>query len=276
LIARVLLAREAEARGLSVEQLTKTEITDKARVTPAEARILYQANRARFGDVDETTAVRQIVDGLGQQRERERRAAFARELRSKYPVEVHLEPFRLEVGTGEGPLRGNPEAPVTVVEFSDFQCSFCVRARPTVNRVRKVYGDRVRFAFRHYPLDFHELAQKAGEAAACAGDQGRFWEMHDRLWEAAGRIRVPELKEYAAALGLDVAVFGQCLDSGRHAAVVKNDAEAGVRLGVSGTPAFFINGRAIVGAQPYEEFAEVIDEELERAGRSAAGASAAR
>jgi predicted DsbA family dithiol-disulfide isomerase len=276
LIAEMLLSREAEARGVSVEELTQAEITETARVTPAEAKVFYDANRARFGGVDEATAIQQIVDGLGRQRQRDRRAAFARELRGKYPVEVRLEPFRVEVGTGDAPLRGNLEAPVTIVEFSDFQCPYCVRARPTVNRVREVYGDQVRFAFRHYPLAFHEQAQKAGEAAACAGDQGRFWEMHDRLWESPGRLGVPDLKEHAAALGLDAAAFGQCLDSGRHAALVQNDTQAGVALGVTGTPAFFINGRAVVGAQPFEAFAEVIDEELERAGRSPVEASAAR
>jgi len=276
LIAEMLLNREATARGVSVEELIQAEITDTARVTPAEAKVFYDANRARFGGVDEATAIQQIVDGLGQKRQRDRRAAFAHELRGKYPVEVRLEPFRVEVGTGDAPLRGNPEAPVTIVEFSDFQCPYCVRARPTVNRVREVYGDQIRFAFRHYPLAFHEQAQKAGEAVACAGDQDRFWEMHDRLWENAGRLAIPDLKEHAAALGLDVPAFGQCLDSGRHAAIVQNDTQAGVRLGVTGTPAFFINGRAVVGAQPFEEFAQVIDEELERAGRSPAEASAAR
>jgi predicted DsbA family dithiol-disulfide isomerase len=276
LIVQVLFSREATARGGSVEELVQAEITDKARVTPAEARVFYEANRARFRGVDEATAVQQIVNGLGRQRQNERRASFARELRDKYPVEVRLEPFRVEVGTGDAPLRGNLEAPVTIVEFSDFQCPYCVRARPTVNRVRKVYGDQVRFAFRHFPLAFHEQAQKAGEAAACAGDQDRFWEMHDRLWESPGKLGVPDLKEHAAALGLDADAFGQCLDSGRHAALVQNDTQAGASLGVSGTPAFFINGRPVVGAQPFEAFAEVINEELERAGPSPAEASAPR
>jgi predicted DsbA family dithiol-disulfide isomerase len=276
MIAEVLLTREAQARGVSVEALTRAEITDKARVTPAAAKAFFEANRARFGGVDEATAIQQIVEGMGRQRQRERRAAFARELRGKYPVEVRLEPFRVEVSTGAGPLRGNPEAPVTIVEFSDFQCPYCVRARPIVNRVREVYGDRLRFAFRHFPLDFHELAQKAGEAAACAGDQGRFWEMHDRLWESPGRLGVPDLKGHAAALGLDAAAFGQCLDSGRQAALVQSDTEAGQRLGVTGTPAFFINGRAIVGAVPFEAFAEVIDDELDRVGHAPAGPSVAR
>jgi predicted DsbA family dithiol-disulfide isomerase len=276
LIAQVLLSREAEERGVSVTELTRAEIEDKALVTPAEAKAFYDAHSARFGGVDEATAIQQIVDGLEKQRQRERRAAFARELRGKYPVEVRLEPFRVEIRTDDAPTRGNPDAPVTIVEFSDFQCPYCARARPAVNRVREVYGDKVRFVFRHFPLAFHGQAEKAGEAAACAGDQGRFWDMHDRLWANPGKLGVEDLKEHATALGLDEERFGQCLDSGRLAELVQKDIQAGARLGVSGTPAFFINGRPITGAQPFETFAQVIDEELERAGRAAPGASAAR
>ena len=276
LIAQALLDRESAARGVSVAELTRTEITNKARVSPAEAKQFYEANRARFDGVGEAEAIQQIVTGLGRQRQGERRAAFALELRDKYPVEVRLEPFRLDVGTGDGPVRGSADAPVTIVEFSDFQCPYCVRARPALKRVRDVYGDDVRFAFRHFPLAFHQQAQKAGEAASCAGDQDRFWEMHDRLWANSSKLRPADLKEHASALGLDTEVFTQCLDSGRYASLVEEDAREGARLGVSGTPAFFINGRPLVGAQPFEVFARVIDDELERARRAAGDGAAGR
>lgn len=276
LIAQVLFEREAAAQGMSVEDFVKAQITDRSRVTPAEARAFYMANRARFDRIGEAEAVQKIIEGLGERRESERRTALARELRRKYPVEVLLEPFRVEVGTGDAPVRGNPDAPVTIVEFSDFQCPFCVRARPTLARVRDTYGDQVRFAFRHYPLEIHQQAPKAGEAVACANDQGRFWDMHDRIWQNPGRILPSELKSHAAALGLDVEAFGQCLDSGRYAALVRRDTEEGTHLGVSATPAFFVNGRLLVGAQPFENFARVIDEELELASRRSAGGSDAR
>jgi protein-disulfide isomerase len=103
---------------------------------------------------------------------------------------------------------------------------------------------------------------------ACAGEQGKFWEMHDRLWESAGQLQPADLKEHAAAVGLDAGAFAQCLDSSRNAAVVERDTEAGARLGVSGTPAFFINGRPLTGAQPFEAFAQVIEEELALARRA--------
>ena len=182
-------------------------------------------------------------------------------------MKVLLEPYRVPVEVGSAPVRGNPKAPVTIVEFSDFQCPYCVRARPTVNRVRETYGDKVRWVFRHFPLDFHAQAEKAGEAAACAGEQGKFWEMHDLLWantgEAAGRrpqgprgdARPRRARRSASAS-----------TPGRHAGLVESDLEAGQGYGVSGTPAFFVNGRPLVGAQPFDAFAQVIDDELQRAG----------
>jgi protein-disulfide isomerase len=266
LVAQALIEKEAEARGVTPEALYEAEVQRKAVVTDADAKAYYDQNKSRMGGAAEADALRQIKTGLGQQREQERRAAFARELRAKHDVKVLLEPYRVPVDVGTAPLRGNPKAPVTIVEFSDFQCPFCVRARPTVNKVREVYGDRVRFAFRHFPLDFHAQAQKAGEAAACAGEEGRFWEMHDLLWENTGKLQPADLKAHAATLGLDAAAFAQCLDSGRHDGLVEGDLEAGKGFGVSGTPAFFVNGRPLVGAQPFEAFAQVIDDELQRLG----------
>ena len=177
-------------------------------MSDADAQAYYVANKARFGTSSEADALGQIKAGLGQQRQNERRAAFASELRAKYDVKVLLEPYRVPVEVGSAPVRGNPRAPVTIVEFSDFQCPYCVRARPSVARVREVYGDQVRFAFRHFPLDFHPQAEKAGEGAACAGEQGKFWEMHDLLWTNTARLQVPDLKAHAVTLGLDAAAFG--------------------------------------------------------------------
>jgi len=265
LVARTLIEKEAAARGVTPEALDQAEVAAKVSVTDAELRAVYAANKARLGNKSEADGLEQIRNALSQQRQTERRNAFARELRAKYDVKVLLEPYRVPVELAGAPVRGNPKAPVTIVEFSDFQCPFCVRARPTVARVREVYGDRVRFAFRHYPLDFHPQAQKAGEAAACAGEQDRFWQMHDRLWENTQKLEVPELKAHAQAIGLDATAFAGCLDSGRHAGLVERDMQAGQEYGVSGTPAFFVNGRPLIGAQPFEAFQQVIDDELARA-----------
>ena len=272
LITRTLIETEAAARGTTPEALDRAEVAAKVSVTDAELKSVYAANKARFGNKGEAEALEQVRSAVTQQRQTERRNAFARELRAKYDVKVLLEPYRVPVELAGAPVRGNPKAPVTIVEFSDFQCPFCVRARPTVSRVREVYGERVRFAFRHYPLDFHPQAQKAGEAAACAGEQDRFWQMHDRLWENSSKLQVPELKAHAQALGLDASGFASCLDSGRYAARVERDMAAGQSYGVSGTPAFFVNGRPLIGAQPFEAFQQVIDDELARAASTRAAA----
>jgi protein-disulfide isomerase len=274
LVTQALLEKEAAARGVTPEALHEVEVESKAVVTDADAKAFYAANKARFGTTSEADALEQIRAGLGQQRQNERRAAFARELEAKYDVKILLEPYRVPVDTGSAPSRGNPKAPVTILEFSDFQCPYCVRARPVVKQVREAYGDKVRFVFRHFPLDFHAQAQKAGEAAACAGEQGKFWEMHDLLWESSSKLQVADLKAHAGALGLDGAAFSTCLDSGRHASLVERDLAAGQGYGVSGTPAFFVNGRPLVGAQPFAAFAQVIDDELARAGAKGPAAAA--
>jgi protein-disulfide isomerase len=271
LVTRTLIEKEAAARGMTPEALDQAEVVAKVSVTDEELKSVYAANKARLGNKSEAEGMEQIRSALTQQRQTERRNAFAQGLRAKYDVKVLLEPYRVPVELAGAPVRGNPKAPVTILEFSDFQCPFCVRARPTVARVREVYGDRVRWAFRHYPLDFHPQAQKAGEAAACAGEQDRFWQMHDRLWETR-KLEVPELKAHAQALGLDAAAFATCLDSGRHAGLLERDTQAGQAYGVSGTPAFFVNGRPLIGAQPFEAFQQVIDDELARAAVTRAAA----
>ena len=139
---------------------------------------------------------------------------------------------------------------------------------PAVNEVMKNYGDRVRVVFRQFPLNsIHPMAQKAAEAALCANDQSKFWEMHDAMFADQSGLGVDALKSKAQALGLDGPKFAECLDSGRKAAEVSADLAAGSAVGVTGTPALFVNGRALSGAQPYEAIAKVIDQELARAAK---------
>jgi len=129
------------------------------------------------------------------------------------------------------------------------------------------YGNKVRFVYKDFPLPSHPNAQKAAEAARCAGDQGKYWEMHDLMFADIGALSVPQLKQGAAKLRLDQAAFDQCLDSGKHEAVVRADYAGGEKLGVNSTPTMYINGRPLIGAQPYEAFKQVIDEELQRVGQ---------
>ncbi|MFH1971948.1 MAG: DsbA family protein [archaeon] len=154
------------------------------------------------------------------------------------------------------------EAKVTIVEFSDFECPFCSKAYETVKEVEDLYGEDIKIVFKNFPLGFHENAQKAAEAGECANDQGKFWEMHDKMFENQEAITVEDLKAYAEELELDTETFNTCLDSGEKAEEVAKDVAEGTELGVSGTPAFFINGKSLVGAQPLESFQAIIDVEL--------------
>ena len=167
-----------------------------------------------------------------------------------------------------GPQQDATDAEITILEYSDFQCPFCSRAIPTMEQIKATYGDKVDIIFKHFPLGFHENAQKAAEASECARDQGRFWEYHDMLFENQNDLGLSSLKQYATDLGLDTGAFNNCLDSDEKAQKVKDDMAEGQAKGITGTPGFIIqgtdaNGRlmeeTISGAQPYPAFEEVIE-----------------
>ncbi len=162
-------------------------------------------------------------------------------------------------------VKGDADAPVTIVEWSDFECPFCARFyRDTMGQIQEEYIDtgKVKMVFRDFPLSFHQQAQKAGEAAECAGEQDKFWEMHDILFEEGVKGGVDSFKQFAADLGVDTAEFDECLDSDAMAEEVKKDMADGVKAGITGTPGFIINGQKISGAQPFANFKAVIDAEL--------------
>ncbi len=157
-------------------------------------------------------------------------------------------------------VRGNFNAPVTLVEFSDFECPFCERIFPTMNKILGDYEGKVRLVYKQFPLSFHPNAQKAAEASECASEQGKFWEYHDKLFEnQSSGFSVDKFKQWANELSLDDAQFNSCLDSGKYAQKVQADAQEGQQKGVTGTPATFVNGQLVVGAQPYETFKQAID-----------------
>jgi len=164
-------------------------------------------------------------------------------------------------------VKGSPSAPVTIIEFSDYQCPFSARFfSQTLPQIDKDYikTGKVKFAYRDYPLAFHQSAQKAAEASECSHEQGKFWEYHDTLFENQQALDVASLKKYAKDLKLDTQKFNSCLDSGKMASEVQADFKDGSSYGVSGTPCFFVNGLRISGALPYEAFKEAIEKELKK------------
>jgi len=268
LIDERLLAKEAARRGISVAALQDGEIVSKVGlVTEQEIERFYQANKGRLQD-DEATAREQIRAYLQNQKLQAQREAYLKILRAQAKVVVHLKPppiSRAAVSTEGAPFKGGATAPVTIVEFQDFHCPFCKRVQGTIGELLARYGDKVKVVHRDFPIDqLHPRARKGHEAARCANEQGKFWAYHDKLYENAPKASLEHLKAFAQEVGLDVPAFEQCVASGKHRAAVQRDVEEGQRLGVTGTPTFFINGRQLSGAQPLESFARVVDEELTR------------
>ncbi len=261
-----LVEKEAAARNLSVADLLKAEVEDKAaQPTEEEISSFYDKNKARFGGRAKEEVSEQIKQSLRAQKVAERRAEFYRELRQRAGLRFLLDPPRVQVPIPPGePARGPENAPITLVEFADFQCPFCRRSHPTVEQLLEEYKGKVRYVFRDYPLSFHQRAFPASEAARCAGDQGKYWEYYDNLMEVSGDLGDADLKKRATDLGLDLAAFTACLESDRHEAAIRAGFEDGSAAGVTGTPSFFINGRMVVGAKPIQEFKSIIEEELAR------------
>lgn len=257
-----LLEAEAKKRGISRDELLEAEVNSKvAEVTDADIDAFYEERKAQIGRPKE-----QVESQIRAYLQREGPAKAMQDLIARleesHEVKYLMEPFRVQVAA-EGPSKGPEGAPVTIVEFSDFECPFCSRVNPTLKQIQDEYGDKVRIVFRQFPLAMHPNAPKAGEASLCAHDQGKFWEMHDAMFADQRNLAVDKLKEKAATIeGLDTEAFNTCLDAGGYAETVSRDLAAGTEAGVSGTPAFFINGRFINGAAAFENFAEIIDDEL--------------
>jgi protein-disulfide isomerase len=265
IVGNLLIDAEAKARGVDRSVVVAKEISSKVSA-PSEAEIAawYQANPSRVqgAPLDQVRApIRQL---LAEQRTRLAREAFIDTLMAKTPVKITLEPPREKVADAGRPSRGPAAAKVEIIEFSDFQCPYCERAYPVVNQVLKTYGDKIRFVYRNYPLPSHPNARPAAEAAACAAEQGKFWEYHNRLFEHQDKLGDTDLKEHAAAVGLEMGRFTTCVNTRKYQKDVDADIAAANEVGVTGTPAFFINGRPLEGAQPFEAFKEVLDEELSK------------
>jgi protein-disulfide isomerase len=264
IIGNVLLDQEAKRRGIERTVLFEQEITSKVKaVTDADAASWFQANQQRVQGATLDQVRNPIKQLLMQERMQTARDAFLDTLKAKTPVRLTLDPPRQAVKSANSPSRGPANAPIELIEFADFQCPYCLAAHPTVRRVLETYGDRIKFVFRNFPLQSHPQARPAAEAAQCANEQGKFWPYHDKLFDDPNKLSEAELKKTAADLGLNAAQFNKCVDDHKYQSVVDADFEAGGEAGVSGTPAFFINGRLLSGAQPFEAFKRVIDEELE-------------
>lgn len=265
IIGNHLLGQEAKVRGVDSKTLTERAVTSKV-VMPTEVDVSawYQANPSRVQGASLDRVRERIRALLVEERGLAARQQYLDSLKAKTSVTTALEPPRLTIAEGGAAARGPVDAPIQIIEFSDFECPFCLRVFPTVTEILNTYGNRVRFAYRHYPLPNHPNARPAAEAAACAHEQGKFWPYHDRLFASPGKLSGSDLKQHAVELGLDAQAFNACVDARKYQQQVDADMAAGEAAGVSGTPAFFVNGRPLYGAMPFNRFKQIIDEELAR------------
>ena len=266
LVAEELFKQEAAARKVTAEQLEAQEVTAKGgEPTDAEIQQVYDANKAQLQGQALDAVKPRIVEFLKEQKAGARKAQFIEELKAKYKTVVNLKAPVIEVGTGGRPEKGPKDAPITMIVFSDYECPFCRRAESTVEQVLKTYEGKIRYVFRDYPLPFHSKARPAAVAANCAVAQNKYWEFNQKNFVA--EITPEGLKKTATDLGLDAKKFDECVAKNDMKSIDQDVADGGA-VGVNGTPAFFINGRMISGAQPFEAFKTIIDEELARAGKS--------
>jgi len=270
MIQEQLITNEAAAQKVTTNDLVETEIIAKAaKPTPEDISQYYDKMKARMGGKTLDEVKGDIEKVLTGQKVAERKNQYLTELSAKYEVKMLLDPPRAAITLRPtAPVTGLADAPITIVEWSDYQCPFCKRAFPTVEQVLNEYKDKVRYIHLDYPLPFHQQAMPAALAVHCAGDQGKFWEYNNNLYSAAGDLSPADLTKRAADLGLESAAFEACTASKKHEGLIKTNFEDGAAMGVTGTPAFFINGRMLVGAQPIEQFRTIINDELSRKGIS--------
>jgi len=266
IIADMLVTQAAKAKNMTPEAYVEAEVSKRAKkVSESDVVAFYQSNVGQMQGRSLEQMSPAITRFLEQQEESTAKQALVTELKKAGPaVRILLEAPRAAVAIDAAdPSVGNAKAPVTIVEFSDFQCPFCLRAAPTLKRLRETYGDKVRVVWKDFPLtQIHPQAFKAAESGHCAAEQGKFWEYHDKLFGNQQALQPDFLKQYAKDTGMDAEKFGECLDSSKYAERVRDSVAAGSQLGVSSTPTIFVNGRMLEGAQPYEVFSSVIDEEL--------------
>jgi len=264
-IFNILSSKAAEEAGVPLEEWIKQNL-DLTEPSEEEIAKVMAQYRARLPKEDDE-ARKQVVDYLKRNSANKAEFALQRKLKAAASIEILIEPPRVEPIIGDhSPSRGPADAPVVLVEYTDFQCPYCGKVQPTLEKLRERYGDSIRMVFKNLPLAMHQQAAFAAEAALCAGDQDGFWPMHDWLFANHSAINREAVLAQAKEQGLDVEALTSCIDEGRHKAEIQADAKEANSFGITGTPGFAVNGRLLTGAQPLESFVKVIDDELRRAG----------
>lgn len=272
LIVEIILHREAKAQGKTTEQfLEVTAPLSRFTATDAEIDKYLQDNEEKLADFRGTVKeLRERVKSFLQQQKRSQALKdYAHSLYPKYGVRINLPapaPTRVKIDLEGAPTQGPPEAPVMIVEFSDYECPACRSTHEVVKKVKAAYGSHIQWVYKDYPLRRHKFAFKAAEAAHCAEEQGKFWEFQDLLF-GADDLSAPNLVKLAGDLGLSKEKFSRCLDDSKYKELVEKNIQDAARSGVDRTPSFVINGAVYVGGHGFDMFKKVIEEELAKAGQ---------
>jgi len=261
-----LIGAEAKKANMSLDDfINKKVVGGDIKITDKEYKKFVAEKHIPESQINPQIKER-IMSYLQGNKKQELVDAYVAKLTKGKPVEVYFEKPKMQVNVdiGKAPVYGKRDAPITVVEFTDFQCPFCSRAADTVNELKKKYGSKVQIAFKHFPLPMHREARPASEASMCVNEQGgdKFWKFQDKLFKNQDKLDTANLEKFAKESGADVKKYKECVDGKRFADLVQKDMEYGEKLGVKSTPTFFVNGQLVNGAVPIETFSEIIDEEL--------------
>lgn len=262
-----MVEAEAAAAGVEIDALLQQEVESKVTPPTDEAiAAFYADNLPRMGGrtLEEMKSTLQGV--LLEEARGEALQTWLDALKSRMNFEVKVtfpDMPRFDVSTDDDPFTGPEDAPVTIIEFGEYECPYCARSKEVTDQVLEAYGDKVRLVYRDFPLGFHQRAIPAAIAANCAGAQDQYFPMHDLILENQGDLSDAAFKRYATDLGLDLAAWETCLKDPAQVAEIQKDMEDGQKAGVSGTPGFFVNGIFLGGALPFETFKAIIDRELE-------------
>jgi len=266
LLVQKLVEAEAAKRGVETEALIKEEVESKVDApTEAEIQQMYAAMQRQLRGAPLDQVHDQVAAQVTQRKQADQFSTWVDGLKKEAGATTSL-PFpdmpRIAVDVDDDPSKGPADAKVTIVQFAEYQCPYCGKANTTVNELLKNYDGKIHVVFRDFPLSFHPRAIPAAVAANCAGAQGKYWDMHDLLMDHQRQLEDTDLEGYAKQVGVDMDQWKTCLSDPKIKQEISADMAAGSAVGVSGTPAFFINGIMLSGALPYDMFSQIIDKEL--------------
>jgi protein-disulfide isomerase len=267
LVSQKLLEVKAHSENITVDQLIARDIKPQVKdPTDDQMKVYYEGLET---DQPYEAVREKILEKIRQLRFDKAKAAYVKTLNDQINVIVELTPPNADVELANANIRGPKNPTVTLVEFADYECPYCQKVAAEINQLQTDMGDKLAIAYKDFPLPMHSHSEKAAEAARCAGKQGKFWEYHDLLFHSK-QLDPDQLKEHAQALKLDTAQFDKCLDSGEEAAAVQKDRAEGQRLGLSGTPSFFVNGHFFSGAFDYKALRQIVEQQLADSSRQVA------